>query len=425
MAKKKAKQKAMARQSGRESPGEAPTKTEPDLRISSYIASVFYSLNMIASKLLNRAMQSDRITILVGPTEKSFSIPEALLMQYSPPLGRMCQSEFNESQTRIIKLPEVKISTFKDFFIWIHVLEPSVNVQSLESVLDLAIFAEIYMICHLKNQTSDILRAGFGDGRWELKPRDVSTVYNNVPSRSVIRQLCSVSLALTVQDRPDSIWNSRSSSSSSIREYTDPLKWKKVFEKHAELGWDYFREVQTAQTHSAIGFGGPCRFHDHTDIHDAISPSMGTCPYPCPILGTTLRTESKLHNDCERLPSEEKLVKAAQPVEEQPVEEEPVEEEPVEEEPVAEEPVEEEPVEEEPVEEEPVEEEPVEEEPVEEEPVEEEPVEEEPVEEEPVEEEPVEEEPVEEEPVEEEPVEEAPVGEVPVEEVPVEEVPVE
>ncbi|KFY96885.1 hypothetical protein V498_02396 [Pseudogymnoascus sp. VKM F-4517 (FW-2822)] len=319
MANKKAKKRAMIGQSARESPGEAPTKTEPDLRILSYIT----------------AMQSDRITILVGPTEKRFSIPEALLMQYSPPLGRMCQSEFKESQTRIIKLPEVKISTFEDFFIWIHVLEPSVNVKSLESVLDLAIFAEIYIICHLKNQTSDILSAGFGDGRWELKPRDVSTVYNNTPSRSVIRQLCSVSLALTVQDRPDIIWNSRSSSSSSIREYTDPLKWKRVFEKHAELGWDYFREVQTAQTESAIGCGGPCRFHDHRDILDARSPSVGTCPYPYPIVGTTLRSESKLQNDRELLPSEEKLVEEV-PVEEVPVEEVPVEEVPVEEVPMEE-----------------------------------------------------------------------------------------
>src|SRR5690349_30493 len=115
---------------------------------------------MNTSKLLNRAMQSDRITVLVGPTEKSYSIPEALLMQYSPPLGKMCQSESILSQARIIKLPKVKISTFEDFFVWIHVLEPSVNVKSLESVLDLAIFAEIYTICHLKNQTSDILRAG-------------------------------------------------------------------------------------------------------------------------------------------------------------------------------------------------------------------------------------------------------------------------
>ncbi|KFY03140.1 hypothetical protein V490_00268 [Pseudogymnoascus sp. VKM F-3557] len=282
---------------------------------------------MTASELLNRAMQSDRITVLVGPTEKTFSIPAALLLQYSPPLGKMCQSEFKESQTQIIKLPEVKISTFEDFFMWIHFYEPRVTAESFESALDLAIFAEIYIISLLKNQTSDILRARLGDGRWELKPSNVSTIYESVPSRSVIRQLCSASLALAVQGHPESYgnfggfggsWNSKSSSS--IRRHPDPFEWKIVFEEHAELGWDYFREVQTVQTQSAISCGGPCRFHDHRDIHHAGSQAS-TCPYLYLTPGTTLRTESKRHNDCEVLLREE-----AQPMEEEPVEEVPVEE---------------------------------------------------------------------------------------------------
>jgi hypothetical protein len=57
MANKKAKKKAMTRQSAIESPCESPSKiaTESELRVSSYITSVFYSLIMNASKLLNRA----------------------------------------------------------------------------------------------------------------------------------------------------------------------------------------------------------------------------------------------------------------------------------------------------------------------------------------------------------------------------------
>lgn len=127
---------------------------------------------------------------------------------------------------------------------WIHVYEPSANAESFESTLDLAIFAEIYKICLLKNQTSDILRVGLGDGRWELKPNDVSTVYENVPPRSVIRQLCSASLVLAIHAGVESSWNQRSSSS--IRRHPSPFEWEGVFGKHAELGWDYFREVQTA-----------------------------------------------------------------------------------------------------------------------------------------------------------------------------------
>ncbi|KFY04390.1 hypothetical protein V491_09367 [Pseudogymnoascus sp. VKM F-3775] len=293
-------------QSARLSPCEAPDKiaTETDLRKSSYI----------------KAMQSDRITILVGPTEKTFSIPEALLTRYSPPLGRMCQSRFMESQTRVIKLPEVKISTFEEFFIWIHVYEPRVNDESFESTLDLAIFAEIYMIFLLKNQTSDILRAGLRDGRWELKPSDVSTVYENVPSRSVIRQLFSVSLALAVQGGSKSFGNSRGSIL--IKEHPNVSQWEEVFGKHAEIGWDYFREVQTAQAQSAISGSGPCRFHDHRDIHDASSLSIGTCPYLYLTPWTTSRNETRSHNDFEGLLGEVKLVEVAEPVDEAPVDEE-------------------------------------------------------------------------------------------------------
>ncbi|XMA13704.1 hypothetical protein WAI453_006495 [Rhynchosporium graminicola] len=143
-----------------------------------------------------RATQSDRITILVGPSQKSFQVPQDLLMIWSPPLGGMCLSGLQESRERLIPLPHIKISTFEDFLIWIYACEPSVNLKNLASVLDLAIFAEMYIICQLKNQTSDILRTELGSGRWELSPNDISIIYDEVPPDSILRQLCSVSLAL-------------------------------------------------------------------------------------------------------------------------------------------------------------------------------------------------------------------------------------
>jgi hypothetical protein len=88
----------------------------------------------------------------------SFQVPQDLLMLWSPPLGEMCRSGLEESRERLIPLPYVKISTFEDFLIWIYACEPSVDLKNLASVLDLAIFAEMYIICQLKNQTSDILR---------------------------------------------------------------------------------------------------------------------------------------------------------------------------------------------------------------------------------------------------------------------------
>jgi hypothetical protein len=88
----------------------------------------------------------------------SFQVPQDLLMLWSLPLGEMCRSGLEESRARIIPLPHIKISTFEDFLIWMYAYGPSVNLNNLASVLDLAIFAEMYIICQLKNQTSDILR---------------------------------------------------------------------------------------------------------------------------------------------------------------------------------------------------------------------------------------------------------------------------
>lgn len=95
---------------------------------------------------LNIATHSDRITILVGPSQMSFQVPQDLLMMWSPPLGKMCRAGLMESQTRRILLPHIKTPTFEDFLIWMYTYEPRVDPKNLSSVLDLAIFAELYMI---------------------------------------------------------------------------------------------------------------------------------------------------------------------------------------------------------------------------------------------------------------------------------------
>ncbi len=113
--------------------------------------------------------------------------------------------------------------------------------QNLASVLDLAIFAEMYIICQLKNQTSDILCIELGSGRWQLTPNDISMVYDEVPSDSILRQLCSVSLAFPVTD-PASLGFGYSSGFGGLpnvarthRLHNNYLEWESVFEKHSDL----------------------------------------------------------------------------------------------------------------------------------------------------------------------------------------------
>jgi len=212
------------------------------------------------------ALQSHRVTVLVGPTRVSFQVPQDLLTQYSPVLGERYRSV---DVTGAIELPEVKTSTFEDFFIWLHMFEPRIGSKSFQAAIDLAILAETHRIYHLKNQISDLLRREFDGGQWKLTPDILSMVYNGVPSGSILRQLCASAFAITSQ---------RGSSS---RQHDDYLEWKTTIETLPELGWDYF--VQMQNTHSqpaSIIAGGDCRFHDHSDILFWEREHTDHCPYP-------------------------------------------------------------------------------------------------------------------------------------------------
>jgi hypothetical protein len=220
-----------------------------------------------------RALQSDRVTILVGSTEEPFRVPGGLLIHYSPSFQIMCQSSFKESLTGVIKLPEVEIPTFQNFLIWLHHFQPSIQIETIQPVVDLAIFAETYLIYHLRNQTSDTLRAVLSNGKWNPTPEEVSTVYVNVPSGCILRKLCSFGFAITP---PQDTWTTKVTT----RHYPNTSTCRSVFENSADFGWDYFLLIQSTQLGcKSISEGGACRFHDHSDVISSTPDDSSTCRY--------------------------------------------------------------------------------------------------------------------------------------------------
>lgn len=214
------------------------------------------------------------MNVLVGPTEKAFRIPQDFLIQYSQALGRMCRSNFLETHTRTIRLPEIEVSMFEDFLVWLHTYEPSLDeTMSIDALVDLAIFGEIYLIHHLKNQTSDALRARLVKDTWQPTPDIISKVYQSVPSGSILRQLCSHGFAMVTNEQQ---WGR----SISTRIYEECSEWKTVFEELTDFGWDYFQTIQKASLdESNISWGGACRFHDHSDIFGWKQEAHEECPF--------------------------------------------------------------------------------------------------------------------------------------------------
>lgn len=205
-------------------------------------------------------MQTDSFTVLVGPDQYAYKVPEARLTMHSPVFERMCSAPFLESTQRVIELPEEDPVVFDDFFDWMHSSKPQVDFsKGPGAIFDLAIFAEKYQICHLKNQISDILRK-----EWEkqkLKSELVDHVYRNVPDGAVLRQLCS--------------WILRMKGASCAIQWA-PLEFYKdyetVFTSHADLGRNFFKWT-------IIGEPKACSFHDHSNITNPVVPKGNVCPY--------------------------------------------------------------------------------------------------------------------------------------------------
>jgi hypothetical protein len=155
-------------------------------------------------------------------------------------------------------LPEVKASTFEEFFLWLHIFEPQLGSKSFEALLELAIFAEKYGIHHLKNQTSDALANEITS---KLTPELLIHVYKAVPDGAVLRELCAGALR-------------------EPKEIGDDSKWKRAFLEYPELGWNFFVKTHNSLVDVARKPAGPCDFHDHSDVADWERGEVEACPYP-------------------------------------------------------------------------------------------------------------------------------------------------
>ena len=201
--------------------------------------------------------------MLVGSAQKSFQVPQDLLIQRSSAPGKMYRLVSDGTAMGTIKLPDVKSSTFKDFFIWLNTHEPSLKSTNMMAVFNLAIFADVYSICDLMNQTSDVIRAALSASIWQLTPDLVSRVYGSTPSGSILRRLCSSAFTT---NKP--------------RQLSDLSRWKPIFEQYADLGWDYFDQMQI----SSWQCSGPkpvidCSFHDHSNVPGWQGVDEHKCPY--------------------------------------------------------------------------------------------------------------------------------------------------
>jgi len=217
-------------------------------------------------------MQSEHISVLVGPDAQLFKVPQARLFHYMSKVAEGGNLRVNEA----LVLTDVEPSTFEDFFVWICEPEPSLEGRNAKSVVELAIMAELHKIHLLKNQTSDIMLSALKKKKPHMTPATVDKIYGAVPSGSVLRRLAFGEFLNAIDDRNDHAiphWIPKKP--------FDYDEWKSVFGNHSDFGWDYFH-------HNIVAKGrlrepheqGACKFHDHSDIVGWVPSFAKQCPYP-------------------------------------------------------------------------------------------------------------------------------------------------
>ncbi|KAK5069406.1 hypothetical protein LTR51_008656 [Lithohypha guttulata] len=145
-------------------------------------------------------------------------------------------------------------------------LSPSIDESvHLDTVVDLAIFADVHEVELLHNHSIDILREELGNSNWTVTPYIVGRVYTNLGDGAKLRTLVG-----------DLLWHAGQDTSKSDEQTTaahDMVdKWCETFSLTADMGRDYYLSSCAQRAIKQIKEDGPCRYHWRKDIDEETLP---------------------------------------------------------------------------------------------------------------------------------------------------------
>src|SRR4051812_19518093 len=112
-------------------------------------------------------------------------MPSEFLTKRSNPFRMIMKSGGKEAISHSISLPETAPQTFEHIFIW--ALSPHPEIDSdlpLLVMVDIAIFATIYLMPALLHQALDKLRGKMTEPQAALTPQLLEHIYSQVDERS-------------------------------------------------------------------------------------------------------------------------------------------------------------------------------------------------------------------------------------------------
>jgi hypothetical protein len=142
-------------------------------------------------------------------------------------------------------------------------------------MVDIAVFATIYLMPALLHQALDNLRRKMIECQASLTPELLGHIHSQVDKRSLLHYFTQAALATIGRSWP-------------VDKATDQTleSWKRVFERHPTFGSDLFYVQVKGWTLSDLARGAGCRFHRH--LSQQASPISNPNQISC----------SRLRNEC-------------------------------------------------------------------------------------------------------------------------------
>lgn len=214
------------------------------------------------------------LTLVVGPERTVTSLPADLLLRRSPYFYVINSHAASQQAPRSIEVPDISMPVFRHLYLWLMDPHPRLDkALSLDLPVDLAVFSTQHELPALLHQCLDRLRQKFGSDNAAWTPPLLDRIYSHTPEDCLLRTFTQAALSTLA----GASWHSVDKTAQKL------APWSALFERHADLGRDFFlARVHSASTHALTAVRDDhCRFHRHRLIQSSTPASVGwqtSCP---------------------------------------------------------------------------------------------------------------------------------------------------
>lgn len=135
----------------------------------------------------HRLLTSELVATFIGPTRKAFHIHQDLLCDRSTYFKAAFRGKFEEAATKELYLVDDDDAAFELFVNWLYGanLKAPANEKQLPCYLALVALSEKFMVEHLGNIATDLVRTFYQDSETQVRAQDLAFAYTHIDGEKI------------------------------------------------------------------------------------------------------------------------------------------------------------------------------------------------------------------------------------------------